>query len=118
MFTLQSCEVSSSKVSSPDEQITANFHLSNKGEFFYTISYKNESIIDTSYIGFEFTNAPALKEGFIARVRKPEEFNETWEMPWGEQATVVNHYNEVVVELEEKYDLQRKVNIVFIILDT
>ncbi len=108
-----SCEVKSSGVASPNENIKVNFHLNEVGKFFYTIHYKNKAIIDTSYVGFEFTNAPAFNKGFIAKVRKPEEVNETWQMPWGEQLNVVNHYKEVKIELQEKENLQRKLNLIF-----
>ena len=112
-FTLLSCNVDSSGVSSPDKNITVNFQLDNEGRFFYMIDFKEKAVIDTSFIGFEFTNAPALTKGFVARVKKPKETNETWQMPWGEQLNVINHYKEVVIELQERDALQRKVNIVF-----
>ncbi|NVJ87949.1 MAG: glycoside hydrolase family 97 protein [Flavobacteriaceae bacterium] len=113
LLTFSSCNVKSSGVSSPDENITVSFLLDNKGVFKYIIQYKQQKIIDTSAIGFELTNAKALKEGFMARVKKPVEVNETWQMPWGEQLNVVNNYNEVTVELEERDNLKRRVNVVF-----
>nr|WP_298994520.1 glycoside hydrolase family 97 protein [uncultured Polaribacter sp.] len=113
LSTLLSCNVASSGVSSPDENIKVNFHLNEIGKFFYTITYKDKAIIDTSFVGFDLIDAPNLTKGFIAKVRKPEEVNETWQMPWGEQLNVVNHYNEVLVELQERDSLQRKINIVF-----
>ena len=112
-ITFFSCDVPSSGVSSPDENIKVNFHLNNEGRFFYTVAFKEKAVIDTSFIGFEFTNAPALNKGFIARVKKPTEVNETWQMPWGEQLDVINNYKEITVELQEKEDLQRKLNLVF-----
>lgn len=108
-----SCEVESAGVSSPDKNITVHFHLSDEGRFFYTIQYKDQAIIDTSFVGFELKNAPALDKGFIATVKRPEEVNEMWQMPWGEQLDVLNHYNEIRIELEEKFDLKRKMNLVF-----
>jgi glucan 1,4-alpha-glucosidase len=108
-----SCDVKSSGISSPDENISVHFELDKEGKFFYTIHHKKEAIIDTSFIGFEFTNAPTLNKGFIARVKAPEEIEETWQMPWGEQLNVENNYKQVKVELQEKFDLKRKLNIVF-----
>jgi hypothetical protein len=113
LSTLLACRVASSGVSSPDENIKVNFHLNEIGKFFYTITYKDKAIIDTSFVGFELIDAPNLTKGFIAKVRKPEEVNETWQMPWGEQLNVVNNYNEVLVELQERDSLQRKINLVF-----
>ena len=39
--------------------------------------------------------------------------NENWDMPWGEQRTVNNHYNELVVSLAEQADPHRKMNVYF-----
>ena len=112
-FCCLSCSVDSAGTTSPDENIEVNFGLSSEGEFYYTVAFKNKSIIDTSYVSFEFKDAPAIGKGLIASAKKPTEFNETWQMPWGEQLDVVNHYNEVRVELQERDGLQRKVNVVF-----
>ena len=113
VFIFTSCSVQSSKVFSPDENIEVQFYLNEIGRFFYTINYKDKAIIDTSFVGFDFTNAPALKKGFIAKVNKPLEINESWQMPWGEQLNVTNHYKEVTINLQERDSLQRKVNLVF-----
>lgn len=108
-----SCEVDSAGVTSPNENISVNFHLSAGGKFFYTIHYKDKRIIDTSYVSFMLKDAPALDKGFIATVKRPKEVNETWGMPWGEQLNVLNKYNEIKIELEEKLDLKRKMNVIF-----
>lgn len=82
---LSSCEVASSGISSPNENISLQFQLSqNDGSFYYTIQRKGTTVIDTSYIGFDFKNAPSLDKGFKAIVKSPNEVNETWQMPWGE----------------------------------
>lgn len=113
-FTFSSCEVDSSGVTSPDENISVQFQLSQQdGKFSYTITRKGKTVIDTSYIGFDFKNAPSLDKGFKAVVKTPEEVNETWQMPWGEQLDVVNEYNELTIELQEISDLKRKLNIIF-----
>jgi len=109
-----SCSVKSSQITSPDENIAVSFQLSPKdGAFSYVVKFKEKTIIDTSYIGFNFKNMPSLNKGFKAVVKKPVEVNNTWQMPWGEQLNVVNNYNEVTVQLEEITDLKRKVNVIF-----
>src|SRR5690606_17819962 len=40
-------------------------------------------------------------------------FNETWQMPWGEQLEVENKYNQLKVELQEMSKPNRKLNLVF-----
>ena len=114
---LSSCEVPSSKVTSPNENIQVGFKLDNEGRFLYSILKNNDTIINNSALGFEFTNAPALNKGFIAKVKAPKEVDDIWQMPWGEQLNVVNKYNEITIELEEKFDLKRKVTVVFRVYD-
>ena len=108
-----SCDVESAGTESPDGNIAVNFGLSSEGRFYYTVAFKDKAIIDTSYVGFDFKGIPSMSKGFTANVNKPVEVDEIWEMPWGEQENVLNNYNEIKVELTERDDLKRKVNIVF-----
>ncbi|MEZ5149436.1 MAG: glycoside hydrolase family 97 N-terminal domain-containing protein [Bacteroidales bacterium] len=39
--------------------------------------------------------------------------NETWEMPWGENRNVINHYHELIINLKESQPPQRKMNLIF-----
>ncbi|MDX9771130.1 MAG: glycoside hydrolase family 97 protein, partial [Tenuifilaceae bacterium] len=70
-------------------------------------------VIDTSYLGFEFTNLPPLGKNLrIVRTAK-KSLSEKWEMPWGEQRLVDNTYNELDVVLQEESDTRRFFSIVF-----
>ena len=40
-------------------------------------------------------------------------FQDTWELPWGEQRFVEDHYNEVIVKLKENRNPYRNINIYF-----
>ncbi len=101
------------KITSPDDSLAVEFILTDKGEPTYQVTYKNENVINTSSLGFDLKDAPSLKEGFVINNSTVSSFNETWEMPWGEQTEVINNYNELKLELQETGDLKRKINIVF-----
>ncbi|PNQ75153.1 alpha-glucosidase [Hanstruepera neustonica] len=101
------------KVNSPDRNLVLNFNLNQKGEPFYTVAFNNKIVIDTSYLGFDFIDAKSLKSDFKIVNFNFSTFNETWQMPWGEQTDVVNHYKELKVELQETTESNRKLNIVF-----
>ncbi|WP_282041440.1 glycoside hydrolase family 97 protein [Winogradskyella flava] len=101
------------QISSPNSNIKVNFNLNTEGKPFYTVIFNNKTVVDTSFLGFEFTNVKALLDNFKIVNTYTTAFNETWQMPWGEQLDVVNHYNELRIELEETSELNRKVNIVF-----
>ncbi len=100
-------------LSSPDSTIKVEFSLNLNGDPIYQVLYKNEEVIKTSTLGFDLKDAPSLKGNFEILNTETNSFNETWEMPWGEQIEVVNNYNELKIELQETSELKRKLNIVF-----
>ena len=100
-------------VTSPDGKNTITFHLSDNGTPTYVVQHKNKMVIDTSSMGFDFKEGEAMESGFKILKTTTESFDETWEMPWGEQRTVRNHFNGLLVELQEMGDSNRKLNIHF-----
>ena len=100
-------------VSSPNDKVSVEFNIDDNGQALYITTFKNEVVIDTSYLGFEFTNALPLKNNLKILNTQVSTFNDTWQMPWGEQLEVINHYNELKVELQESKSPNRKFNIVF-----
>lgn len=100
-------------VRSPDGLNTIEFKLSDKGKAFYLVSHNGQTIIDTSYISFDFKNQAAIKDSLKVLRSNSSSFTETWEMPWGEQRNVVNNYNELLVELEEMITPNRRLNLYF-----
>jgi len=115
LFGLFSCqkENKSINVDSPDKTISVNLFLSKDGQFGYEINYKNSKVIDTSFLGFNFIDAPSIKKHFKILKTTSLTSNTTWEMPWGEQDSVKNNYNELKVNLQEIDTPNRKLNIVF-----
>ena len=89
-------------ITSPDENIKVEFYLTDVGEPSYQVKFKNNSVIKTSSLGFDLKDLPSLKNDFLLVNSTVSSFNETWKMPWGEQLEVVNNYNELYVELQEK----------------
>jgi hypothetical protein len=113
---LSSCnneKVIQQQVNSPNGNIEIKFSLSADGEPAYEVLYKNKNVIKLSKLGFELQNAQNLLNGFEIENSTISNFNETWQMPWGEQIDVVNNYNELRLDLREKDSLKRKITIVF-----
>ena len=100
-------------ISSPDGNVKIEFNLSENGEPSYKVSFKENEVIKTSKMGFDLKELPSLNKDFKIVNSKTSSFNETWKMPWGEQAEVVNNYNEIKFDLEETSELKRKISIVF-----
>jgi len=116
-----SCNTSASKktldVVSPNGANKVSFNISEEGRPYYTVNHHDKVVIDTSYLGFEFKNTLDFDKNFIIKKSTTKSCNETWQMPWGEQLDVVNHYNELHVKLQEKTTPERFLNIVFKVYD-
>jgi len=100
-------------VTSPNQINTIEFELSKEGIPYYRVLHRDKVVIDTSFISFDFRGQPSLKHNLKMINHDICSVNETWEMPWGEQRDVQNHYNELTIYLEEESKLSRKVNIQF-----
>ncbi len=105
------------EVSSPDKTIQLNFIQNQKGELSYTVFYNKEVVIDTSYLSFDLKNQPSLKEGFEIVKSNLSSMDEIWQMQWGEQIDVKNNYNQLVIELQETKEPNRKLNLEFKLYD-
>ncbi len=107
----------SKSVESPDCKIRVDFFLTSDGQPAYLARYKKSVVIDTSTMGFEFRDAAPLEKGFVIENITHSDSNETWEMPWGEQRNVVNHYNQMQVQLKESQPPNRRLDVVFRVYD-
>ncbi|SFZ92756.1 Glycosyl-hydrolase 97 C-terminal, oligomerisation [Flaviramulus basaltis] len=118
-FLLISCSKTETSftVNSPDTNISVEFALSDSGGPMYLVTYKSKTVIDTSYMSFDFKDLPALKDNFKIVNSITGTADETWQMPWGEQIDVRNNYNELTVNLEEQNETKRKLNIHFKVYD-
>ncbi len=100
-------------ISSPGNINNIQFFLDATGTPHYIVKHKNKVVIDSSSMGFDFKGQKSLTSGFVIKKTSENDFNETWEMPWGEQRSVVNHYKELVVELEESAAPNRPLTLYF-----
>ena len=104
-------------VASPDGKIKVDFFLSGPGRAGYKVSFNNQVIIDTSLMSFELSNGTSLGGGLTVNETHYDEVDDPWQMPWGEQKTVENKYNQLIIELAEQYKPHRKFNVIFRVFD-
>lgn len=105
------------KVQSPNGNVQVSVFTMPSGQAAYKVKYHNSIIIDTSTIGFEFTDAPELAFGLDILKARNRSFSETWEMPWGEQRFVNNTYNELLVTFREAKKPHRTFDLIFRVFD-
>jgi len=87
---------------SPEGANRIEIYLDAGGRPGYRVLHREAVVIDSSGLGFEFQGQPALMGGMELVSQSGSAGDETWEMPWGEQRTVRNHYNETELVLREK----------------
>jgi hypothetical protein len=121
LIVLFSCEKDPNNdvftVESPDHSITLSFQLSDIGEPQYRLAFKDRDVIQLSKLGFDINEMPGMSKDFMILKIDTTSFKESWEMPWGEQLTVQNEYNQLKVFLEERVAPKRKLNIIFRVFD-
>ncbi len=100
-------------VESPDGEIRVAFTLNDAGAPAYEVFYRDQPVILSSSMGFDFKEMSSLKEGLKINDINFSTEDETWSMPWGERDSVRNYYNEMRIALEETQAPNRKINIVF-----
>ncbi|MGX1023940.1 hypothetical protein ACSSV5_001102 [Psychroflexus sp. MBR-150] len=96
---------------SPAKTNTIFFDLTENGLPQYWVKHNDKLIIDKSNLGFDFKNKNVFTEPFSIKNTVENTVDEEWEMPWGEQRLVKNHYNQLKVELENSS--KQKLNLYF-----
>ena len=92
---------SASEITSPDGSITVNFSLDNSAPT-YTVSYNGKTVIKPSHLGYQIAKGGSdLLNGFTVLDEKKSNFDETWSPVLGENKTIRNNYNELLVEMKQ-----------------
>ena len=99
------------KVSSPDGSLTVTVGVDG-GKAWYSVTRGQQTVINRSELGFVLKDGD-LKGNFKMGKVTRSSLDETWSQPWGEDAQVRNHYNEMRVRLQEKKMKKRNLDVVF-----
>ena len=87
-------------VKSPDGRMEARFELKD-GVPYYSINRDGKAVVKPSKMGFTLEWRDDLAHAFKIKDVKRSTFDETWQPVWGEEANIRNHYNEMLVTLEQ-----------------
>lgn len=85
---------------SPDGKMQLTFELRN-GVPYYALDRTNHPVVLPSKMGFTLEWRDDLAHAFVLKDKQYSTFDETWEPVWGEEAHIRNHYNELLVTLEQ-----------------
>jgi hypothetical protein len=100
-------------ITSPDNNLTLTFGLKENGVPTYQLTYKQKQVIKTSKLGIETKDVPSFLNGFTVTKTEQATFDENWTPVWGEQKSIRNHYNELLVTLTQKAVKDRFIRIRF-----
>ncbi|WP_339648047.1 glycoside hydrolase family 97 protein [uncultured Salegentibacter sp.] len=96
------------KLESPNGNLEMNFSLQEDGTPVYSLEFEGKTVVKTSKLGVELKNEEqALTSNFSIENTEESTFDETWTPVWGEESEIENHYNELVVHLDQE-DSERK----------
>ncbi|MBA0882706.1 glycoside hydrolase family 97 protein [Flavobacterium undicola] len=91
------------QLKSPNQKFQMEFSLQSDGTPIYSLNYKGKVVVKPSKLGLELKNdAKSLLNDFTITDSKTSTFDEIWKPVWGEVASIRNHYNELVVTLNQK----------------
>lgn len=111
-FTSPAQAVDTVKVASPDGRNVV-LAFTREGKLHYTLQRDGRFVLSPSLLGFEFRNAPALRDSLRIVGTASDSANETWQQPWGEVAQVQDHHNELRISVQETSAGSRKFDVVF-----
>jgi alpha-glucosidase len=100
------------ELASPNGQNKIKFELV-KNAPKYAVSHGKTEVITASDMGFLLKGNEDLSTNFEIKGAKTSSFDETWEQVWGEKKNIRNHYNQLVVDLQQKSGNKRKLQIQF-----
>ena len=87
-------------MSSPNGNLVMTFALTD-GVPTYSLDFGGQAVILPSCLGFELRGSHQLNKGFVLVDKQTSTFDETWEPVWGEEASIRNQYNELLVKLQQ-----------------
>lgn len=103
-------------IASPDGEVELVFKVDSQGVPTYALSYKQKPVVKTSRLGLELKDDPGLMDGFTLAAADTSTFDETWTPVWGEESKIRNHYNELLVTLDQKAQ-KRQLKVRFRVFD-
>ena len=108
--------VSAQKVQSPSKSLTVNFGLDNEGKPNYSVTLKDKKLVNQSFLGLKLKDGTDFTKGFTVENSNTSTFDEVWKPVLGEQSSIRNNYNELVINLIQKKS-EKRLTIVFRVFD-
>lgn len=103
------------EISSPSGTVTVRAEVVD-GVPTYSMTYKGKDVVKPSTLGLQLADGPDMTSGFALDSVSTSTFDETWHPVWGENSSIRNNYNELVLHLDQP-EHYRKMDIRFRVYD-
>jgi alpha-glucosidase len=100
------------EVSSPDSSVLVKCFVSDtlEHQLQYSVWFKHKEIIRPSGLELDLQGMAPVGTGMKVLNTRTEAVNENWDRVWGKRKSVVNSYNQLVIELQETGKSKRRIN--------
>jgi glucan 1,4-alpha-glucosidase len=100
-------------ITSPNKNLSLQFELTANGVPTYQLNYKGKPVIKPSSLGLEIKDAPSFMDGFSITNTAQTSVDDSWNPVMGEEKTIRNNYNEMVITLAQAKNNNRYIRIRF-----
>ncbi len=100
------------QLQSPDQALTVTLTLDSQS-FSYQLNFKGKPVLKPSRLGMAFKDQPPLQAGLKVLKVSQRTANSSWQPVWGQRATIVDHFSELVVDAVETGAKPRQLQLVF-----
>ena len=104
------------RVASPNGRNAVTVELRD-GALRYSVSRDGRLVVQPSALGFAFRGAAPLRDSLRITDTTRARVDETWTQPWGEQARVRDHHNELRVSVAERIAPSRRFTLAVRVFD-
>ncbi len=116
LAAFSSAQAGAVELKSPDGLLVVTFDVMDfaaaKGCPVYGVTYKGKTVLDSSRLGLELEGVN-FSEGLTLAKQTSGQHDETWKPVCAERDSIRDHYNQLVVDLQETNAPHRKLQITF-----
>ncbi len=105
--------LSAQSIESPNKNLSMTFELKGNGVPSYQLTYKGKTVIKPSNLGLETKDNGNFMEGFTITKSEQVASDTNWNPVLGEEKTIRNNYNELLVTLSQSKNNNRYIRIRF-----
>lgn len=101
------------QVQSPDGKIQVTFGINELQTIFYSVSVENSTLIQNSRMGFQMQEIQDFGKNLEIVSFSETDVNQVWKPVYGERSEIKDQYKQLVVQLKEAENSERKFEITF-----